>query len=62
MVALARNHPGYSAEDYCETEVPEPHMIKMPYPDNQNMKRLTHDIKFAQKKYVFWLKKDSMVK
>ena len=48
----ARNHPGYSAEDYCETEVPEPHMIKMPYPDNQNMKRLTHDIKFAQKKGI----------
>jgi hypothetical protein len=27
----------------------------MPYPDDQNMKRLTHDIKFAQKKYVVFL-------
>ncbi|CAB3992615.1 Hypothetical predicted protein [Paramuricea clavata] len=48
----ARNHPDYPAEDFCETEPMEPHMIKMPYPDDPNMKRLTHDIKFAHKKGI----------
>ncbi|XP_028415381.1 uncharacterized protein LOC114538402 isoform X2 [Dendronephthya gigantea] len=48
----ARNHPGYSAEEYCQTEPMEPHMIKVPYPDDQNMKRLAHDMKFVQKRGI----------
>lgn len=47
---IARNHPSESAEDFSEPNYMEPHMIKMPLPDDQNMKRLTHDIKFAQKR------------
>ncbi|XP_046851736.1 uncharacterized protein LOC124445068 isoform X2 [Xenia sp. Carnegie-2017] len=48
----ARNHPSESAEDFSEPNYMEPHMIKMPLPDDQNMKRLTHDIKFAQKRGI----------
>lgn len=48
----ARNHPQYSPEDFCESEPTEPHMIKVPYPDDQNLKKLTKDIKFTQKSGV----------
>lgn len=46
---LARNHPGYSADDFSEPEPIEPHRVKVPYPDDLNLKKLHQDLKMTQK-------------